>query len=88
MSLSLKVPLCPGGAKTKAFQHVRTRQTNCDDNMRARAKGTFTNYVDNILPIIGHLPTPVDILLYFHKGKHLYTNDISSTTSTYLVLST
>ena len=43
MSLSLKVPLCPGGAKTKAFQHVRTRQTNCDDNMRARAKGTFTN---------------------------------------------
>ena len=88
MSLSLKVPLCPGGAKTKAFQHVRTRHTNCDDNMRARAKGTFTNYVDNILPIIGHLPTPVDILLYFHKGKHLYTNDISSTTSTYLVLST
>ena len=29
--------------------------------LSSSAQGPFTNYVDKILPIIDHLPTPVDI---------------------------
>ena len=38
----------------------------------------FTNYVDQIVHIIDHLPTPIDISLYCYKEKYLYTVDIST----------
>ena len=46
-------------------------------------KGAFTNYVDNILPIIDHLPTPDDIfegITCTIIGESLHAVDISSTT--------
>ena len=54
-------------------------------------KGAFTNYVDNIFPVIDHLPTPDDInegIPCTVIGKSLHTVEISSTAPTYLLLST
>ena len=49
------------------------------------SQGSFINYVDQILPIIDHLPTPVEI---GEEISLLHNVDISNTTYLYFVLST
>ena len=69
----------------------RSPSSSCVVSFSPLHKGAFTNYVDNIFPIIDHLPTPDDInegIPCTVIGKSLHTVEISSTAPTYLLLST
>ena len=64
------------------LKHPRNNQTAIPA-CKLCCKGAFTNYVDNILPIIDHLPTPCWHLWrnYFSKiSENLHTAVISSVT--------
>ena len=69
----------------------RSPSSSCVVSFSPLHKGAFKYYVDNILPMIDHLPTPDDIcegIPCTVIGESLHTVEISSTAPTYLVLST
>ena len=84
-----RVPLKPGEKKSR--QKISSLATCININygdihliLSTYTLGSLFNYVDQILPIIDHLPTPVDI----GESNSFTVEIVEISSTTYLILST